>query len=83
MLVVLVALVHLVNQMLGLLPDVQDAPLKLERILGWIMAVFAWLIGIPWAESETVGALLGVKVVLNELIAYLRTLPAQERERQK
>jgi CNT family concentrative nucleoside transporter len=78
MLVVLVALVHLVNQMLGLLPDVQDAPLKLERILGWIMAVFAWLIGIPWAESETVGALLGVKVVLNELIAYgqLAGLPA-------
>ena len=78
MLVVLVALVHLVNQMLGLLPDVAEAPLKLERILGWIMAVFAWLIGIPWAESETVGALLGVKVVLNELIAYgqLAALPA-------
>lgn len=79
MLVVLVALVHLVNQILGLLPDVAEAPLRLERILGWIMSVFAWLIGIPWAESATVGALLGVKVVLNELIAYgqLAGLPAE------
>ena len=35
------------------------------------MAPVVWLIGIPWAEAQTAGALMGVKTVLNELIAYL------------
>ncbi len=71
MLVVLVALVTIANQALGLLPDAAGAPLTLQRILGWVMAPVVWLIGIPWAEAQTAGALMGVKTVLNELIAYL------------
>jgi CNT family concentrative nucleoside transporter len=71
MLVVLVALVTLANQVLGLLPAVAGEPLTLQRFLGWIMAPLVWLIGIPWAEAQTAGALMGVKTVLNELIAYL------------
>ncbi len=71
MLVVLVALVSLANQILGLLPDVAGAPLALERVLGWIMAPVTWLMGIPWAEAPTAGALMGTKTVLNELLAYL------------
>ncbi|AHF03787.1 nucleoside:proton symporter [Marichromatium purpuratum 984] len=71
MLVVMVALVSLVNQALGLLPEVADAPLSAQRMLGWLMAPAAWLIGIPWSEAPTAGALLGVKTVLNELVAYL------------
>jgi CNT family concentrative nucleoside transporter len=35
------------------------------------MAPFAWMAGIPWAESAVAGSLLGTKTVLNELIAYL------------
>jgi len=70
MMIVLVALVSLVNQIIGLLPDVFGAPLTLQRALGWLMAPLAWLIGIPWAEATTAGALLGTKTVLNELIAY-------------
>jgi CNT family concentrative nucleoside transporter len=78
MLLVLVALVSLVNMALGLLPLVGDAPLTLERMLGWIMAPVVWLIGIPWAEAATAGSLMGTKTVLNELIAYLqmKNLPA-------
>jgi len=72
MLIVLVALVHLVNGMLGLLPDIAGAPVTLERLLGYVMMPVAWLIGVPWAEAGTAGSLLGVKVVLNELIAYLQ-----------
>jgi len=71
-LIVFVALVALVNQLLGLLSDVLGAPLALERLLGWILAPFAWLIGIPWAEAVTAGGLIGVKIVLNELVAYLQ-----------
>ena len=71
MLIVFVAMVALANQILGLVPDVWGAPLTLERMLGWVLAPVAWLIGIPWAEATTAGALLGTKIVLNELIAYL------------
>ncbi len=71
MLVVLVALVHLVNQILALAPAVEAAPISLQRLLGWLLAPVAWLMGLPWSESVTGGALLGTKVVLNEFIAYL------------
>ena len=40
-------------------------------MLGWVMAPLVWLIGIPWAEAQAAGALMGVKTVLNELVAYL------------
>ena len=71
MLVVLVALVALCNFLLAFLPDVADAPLTLERMLGWIMSPVVWLIGIPWAEAQTAGSLMGTKTVLNEFLAYL------------
>ena len=72
MLLVLVALVHLVNQMMGLLPGLGGDPLTLQRILGWLMAPLVWLMGIPWSEASTAGSLMGVKTVLNELLAYLQ-----------
>jgi CNT family concentrative nucleoside transporter len=71
MLVVFVALVALVNGLLGLLPAISGTALTLERIFGWLFAPLAWLIGIPWAEVPTAAGLLGKKTVLNELIAYL------------
>jgi len=79
MLLVLVALVTLANAALGLLPDLAGAKITLERLLGDAMAPVAWLIGVPWAEAGAAGQLLGVKVVLNEFIAYLnmRGLPAE------
>ena len=77
-LVVAIALVSLANQMLDLFPAVGGAPLTLQRILGWGMMPVAWLLGIPWNEALTAGELLGTKVVLNELVAYLdlAALPA-------
>ncbi|MGE5506718.1 MAG: NupC/NupG family nucleoside CNT transporter [Actinomycetota bacterium] len=71
MLVVLVALVHLANAALGLLPPLAGAPLTLQRAMGWAMAPVVWLMGIPAAEALTAGALMGTKTVLNELLAYL------------
>ena len=70
MLIVIVALVHLANLALGLLPELAGAPITLERLLGYVMAPVAWLMGIPWNEAAAAGSLLGMKVVLNELIAY-------------
>ncbi|MGM0453053.1 MAG: NupC/NupG family nucleoside CNT transporter [Thermodesulfobacteriota bacterium] len=71
MIIVLVAVVHLVNSVLGLIPDVAGAPLSMERMLGWAMAPVVWLMGVPWAEAHTAGSLLGTKTILNEFIAYL------------
>jgi CNT family concentrative nucleoside transporter len=72
MLVVLVALVRLANSVLGLLPDIGGAPVTLERMLGIVMAPVCWLMGVPWKEAPTAGALMGIKTVLNEFIAYLK-----------
>jgi CNT family concentrative nucleoside transporter len=71
MLIVLVALVHLVNIILGLLPEFGNRPITLQRLLGLVMAPVAWLMGVPWKEAPVAGALLGTKTILNELIAYL------------
>lgn len=78
MLIVFVALVHLVNGMLSLLPQIGGEAITLQRLLGYVMAPVCWLIGIPWPQAPTAGALMGIKTVLNELIAYLQMsqLPA-------
>jgi len=78
MLIVLIALVHLVNAMLGLFPALAGAPVTLERILGLVMAPVCWLMGIPWREAATAGALMGMKTILNEFVAYIQlaALPA-------
>jgi CNT family concentrative nucleoside transporter len=62
MLVVCVALVALVNLAI--------APYTLQGALGLLLAPLAWLAGIPWAESQAAGSLLGTKTVVNELVAY-------------
>jgi CNT family concentrative nucleoside transporter len=78
MLIVVVALVNLVNMILGLLPNFFGAPVSVERLLGYAMAPLVWLIGIPWSEALQAGQLMGVKTVLTELIAYIQLgqLPA-------
>ena len=71
MLVVLVALVYLANLILGLLPDIGGQKITLQRIMGIIMAPVVWLMGVPWKEATTAGALMGTKTILNEFLAYL------------
>jgi CNT family concentrative nucleoside transporter len=71
MLLVLVALVYLVNAVLGLLPEIGGAKISLQRLLGYLMAPVGWLMGLPWPQAVTAGSLMGTKTVLNELIAYV------------
>ncbi|WKA26638.1 NupC/NupG family nucleoside CNT transporter [Bradyrhizobium roseum] len=71
MLLVLVALVYLANAILGLLPEIGGAKLSLQRLLGYLMAPVCWLMGLPWPQAVTAGSLMGIKTVLNELIAYV------------
>ncbi len=69
--IVIFALVALSDQVLALFPLVGDEPLTLKRIFGWVFAPFMWLIGVPWAEAQAAGGLMGTKAILNEYVAYL------------
>lgn len=64
MLVAFVAFVALLNFFLGL------AETSLDKVLGTIFRPLAWAMGAPWSEAESLGNLLGQKLVLTELIAY-------------
>ena len=44
--------------------------LTFERVVGWIVAPLAWLIGVPWSEAVQAGSYIGQKTVLNEFVAY-------------
>jgi concentrative nucleoside transporter, CNT family len=52
-------------------------PSSLEQLFGWVLAPVAWLIGVPWHDCAAIGNLLGVRMVLNELVAFSRLGPMQ------
>jgi concentrative nucleoside transporter, CNT family len=69
MLISFLALIALVNAILGL------AHLSLQQIFGWVFAPVAWSMGVPWRDAPTIGNLLGTRMALNELIAYSQLGP--------
>lgn len=64
MLISFVALVALVNAILG------TVGLSLQQIFGWVFAPVAWSLGVPWRDAAVVGNLLGTRTALNEFIAF-------------
>jgi CNT family concentrative nucleoside transporter len=52
-------------------------PSSLGQILGYVFAPVAWLIGVPWHDCSAIGNLLGTRMALNEVIAYI-SLGAQK-----
>jgi CNT family concentrative nucleoside transporter len=64
MLISFLALIALVNALLGLVG------LSLQQIFGWVFAPVAWSMGVPWKDASTVGNLLGTRMALNEFVAY-------------
>ncbi len=71
MLIVLVALVHLVNAGLGLLPHPGPDPFTLQQIFALGFKPLLWLIGIEASELDSAAHLMATKTVLNEFVAYL------------
>lgn len=70
-LIAFIALVTLVNLGLGWAGGLLGDPdFSVQKILGWLLAPLAWLIGVPWSEAGTVGGLLGLRSVTNEAVAY-------------
>ena len=80
MLIAALALLYIVNILLGAFPSVLGEPLSLQRILGWLFAPLMYMIGVPWDEAEKAGSLMGVKTVLTEFIAFidLAGVPVEE-----
>lgn len=73
MLIVFVGLIALVNQLLALLPHA-GAPYTLGGLFGIVLAPVAWLMGVPLPDLQVVGGLLGTKVAVNEVVAYVALL---------
>jgi CNT family concentrative nucleoside transporter len=69
MLISFLALIALVNALLGL------AHLSLELIFGWVFAPIAWAMGVPWRDAPQIGNLLGTRMALNEFVAYSKLGP--------
>jgi CNT family concentrative nucleoside transporter len=74
MLISFLALVALVNAILGYIPF-GSAPLSLERIFGWVFAPVAWAMGVPWRDAPFIGNLLGTRMAINEFVAYSKLGP--------
>ena len=80
MLISFIALVALLDSLLGWthgLAYMHWVPGSLGQILGFLFAPVAWLIGVPWHDCPAIGNLLGMRMALNELLAYV-SLGAQK-----
>jgi concentrative nucleoside transporter, CNT family len=73
MLVAFVSIVAMINWGFGKLVD----GLTLQKIMGWILAPVAWLMGVPWKDCATIGGLLGTRMILNEFIAYMELMKVE------
>lgn len=71
MLVAFIALIAMGNYIVDWVAGFFGRDLTLQQLFGWTLAPLAWLIGVPWADAVHFGSLLGIKVVLNEFVAYL------------
>src|SRR5690606_22765507 len=72
MLLAFIALIALVNALLGWAGDVTQLTallrgwgwladgqrLTLDAVFGWLLAPLAWIMGVPWEDATTVGSLL-------------------------
>jgi concentrative nucleoside transporter, CNT family len=82
MLLAFIALIALLNALLGWVGNVTTLnalcqerfgqALSLELLFGLVFQYVAFLIGAPWQDALNVGSLMGIKLVLNEFVAYLK-----------
>jgi CNT family concentrative nucleoside transporter len=72
MLISFLALVALLDMLLAWVHGgIGWFPSSLGQILGYVGAPVAWLIGVPWHDCPAIGNLLGTRMALNEVIAYI------------
>ncbi len=88
MLIGVIALIALIDGVLGYFGNflawtgvslnfagIDVSHLRLKDIFGAVFSIFAWAMGVPGSEAQTVGALMGTKMVINEFVAYSDLTP--------
>ncbi|HYL47431.1 MAG TPA: nucleoside transporter C-terminal domain-containing protein [Candidatus Limnocylindrales bacterium] len=84
MLITFIAMVYLVDGLFAIVHSwlaphgITWFPSSVEEILGWIFSPVAWLVGIPWHDAHSIGNLMGLRMVTNELVAFQRLGPMKE-----
>jgi len=84
MLVTFIALIYLVDGLFSVTHSFLFAhgiawfPSSVEQIFGYLFSPVAWVIGIPWKDCHTMGNLLGLRMVTNELVAFQRLGPLKD-----
>ena len=84
MLISFLALLALVNLVFGGFHELFAAlgfpyfPERLEMVLGWFFSPLAWLMGVPWHDAGQFGELMGLRMVTNEIVAFLRLAEIRE-----
>ena len=64
MLIAFLALIALVNGILG------NFHTSLQQLVGYVFSPVAWLLGVRWNDCQSIGRLLGIRLILNEFIAF-------------
>ncbi len=78
MLVAFVSIIYLLNGILGWFGEYIGITLTMQGILGYILAPLTFLMGVPWEDCFNVGQLIGLKIVLNEFLAYFELSTMQQ-----
>ncbi|WP_456450959.1 NupC/NupG family nucleoside CNT transporter [Hydrogenimonas sp.] len=79
MLIAFVALIALLNMMVGGVGGMFGVEgLTIQQILGYLFAPVAFVLGIPWEHATEIGSLLGIKLVINEFVAYIDLVKMKE-----
>lgn len=71
MLLAFLALIAMLNYILGWAGGMVGVNVTLEQLLGWGIAPLAWLVGVPMADIVQFGSLIGTKIIANEFVAYI------------
>ncbi|WP_299009308.1 NupC/NupG family nucleoside CNT transporter [uncultured Shewanella sp.] len=72
-----IGVIALLNGLLGMFGDLIGIKLSFQLIMGYLFAPVAWLIGIPWQDAITAGAIIGNKIVVNEFVAFIQLMDAK------
>ncbi|MCE1247345.1 MAG: NupC/NupG family nucleoside CNT transporter [Firmicutes bacterium] len=89
MLVAFISIVAMINGCIGAVDKYFEStpslmiigkyfPSSLQQFLGWLFSPLAFVMGVPWKDAPAVGNLMGLRMVLNEFVAFLQLGPMKE-----
>jgi len=79
MLIAFVALIALLNMMVGGVGGLFGfEDITIQKILGYLFAPVAFILGVPWEHATDISSLLGIKLIVNEFVAYIDLVKMKE-----